>query len=668
MYCPKCGNENNDNNKFCKICGSKLKNMATSNSKKEGHRFSNRFYRRDSRKTLFIVALVMLIVLCIDTATETIKNGRWRKIDGTEFSRIRPQNENMYCEEISENNIVSDQDTGIQFADNELILDAVKGIVPDQIDSLVVAYGGRIVGYIEATNTYQIRFTESYDYSGLQYLAEQLSCFDEVQDCEVNCVTEMEVFEYPNDSKWKNLWEDIPGGKNWGMEAVHAPKAWNHYNEMSPVYVGVYDNMFFEHEDLNMEEILCNINEEEADVDQPSHGTHVAGIIGATYDNSKGICGVFPKAKLYGVSFQKLSTYKYGSLMDLKVGLTYLIAIKHCKVINMSMGQDTMTFAASRGNTNAQNAVKHWSESIGSYLKILLDLGNDFVICKAAGNLNSTGSFKQEFVRMDPSDHEKYIYGYARKNEKNKEDYNKYKDLKDRIEYGNVDVKYDYIAAISDPEVKSHIIVVGAAQNRGSGKYIVADFSNCGSRIDVLAPGVNIYSTVHNYWGLSSYGNEDGTSMATPFVSGVAAMIYAVNPSLKGDQVKKIICRTSQGKIKYDGKMGKSMEKYAYPMLNAEKAVEKAIEEKSTENGWLYRDAQSQTKKQIEKTSEDEKQTIVQTETRYLLTKKEQYQKGELKEWIEYSYLDLYTIQLKNIVMMKKEIRYVARNTQKMVY
>lgn len=76
--------------------------------------------------------------------------------------------------------------------------------------------------------------------------------------------------------------------------------------------------------------------------------------------------------------------------------------------------------------------------------------------------------------------------------------------------------------------------------------YSYAAFSNYGDRVDVVAPGVNIYSTVpgSNYEGGWRYA-----SMAAPHVSGVAAMLYSVNPGLSGDQVKEIIANTADTSV-----------------------------------------------------------------------------------------------------------------------
>ena len=64
-----------------------------------------------------------------------------------------------------------------------------------------------------------------------------------------------------------------------------------------------------------------------------------------------------------------------------------------------------------------------------------------------------------------------------------------------------------------------------------------ASFSNFGSTVDVAAPGVNIHSTIPNH----RYGTKSGTSMASPLVAGLAALIWSKNPTLSSSQVRQII-------------------------------------------------------------------------------------------------------------------------------
>jgi subtilisin family serine protease len=89
----------------------------------------------------------------------------------------------------------------------------------------------------------------------------------------------------------------------------------------------------------------------------------------------------------------------------------------------------------------------------------------------------------------------------------------------------------------------SSFITVGASSDtlitEGN---IAADFSNYGKQnVDLFAPGVKIYSTLP---GGNTYGNQDGTSMAAPIVTGVAALIKTYYPSLTAKQIKTILEKT----------------------------------------------------------------------------------------------------------------------------
>ncbi len=89
--------------------------------------------------------------------------------------------------------------------------------------------------------------------------------------------------------------------------------------------------------------------------------------------------------------------------------------------------------------------------------------------------------------------------------------------------------------------VPNNYITVGAygAPSVNNGNSI-AYFSNYGKNsVDVFAPGVRIYSTVPH-----SYAYHDGTSMASPVVTGIAALIRSYYPQLSAEQVKYAITKS----------------------------------------------------------------------------------------------------------------------------
>ena len=106
---------------------------------------------------------------------------------------------------------------------------------------------------------------------------------------------------------------------------------------------------------------------------------------------------------------------------------------------------------------------------------------------------------------------------------------------------GNDTAAVGYPAALSTrPDGSSWYsnILAVSATTRGDD---LASFSNRGIQINVAAPGEDILSTLPNYPVPISpqlnYGALSGTSMATPIVSGVAALVWAVVPTLTAAQV-----------------------------------------------------------------------------------------------------------------------------------
>ncbi len=108
--------------------------------------------------------------------------------------------------------------------------------------------------------------------------------------------------------------------------------------------------------------------------------------------------------------------------------------------------------------------------------------------------------------------------------------------------------------------VERGVVVVAAAGNTGRESYhypaahpnviavaattaddYLASFSTRGEFVDVAAPGYRIYSTLRN----NGYGTMSGTSMASPHVAGLAALILSRNPGLTPAEVRQLIESTA---------------------------------------------------------------------------------------------------------------------------
>lgn len=204
-----------------------------------------------------------------------------------------------------------------------------------------------------------------------------------------------------------------------------------------------------------------------------THGTHVAGIIGAVRGNGVGLDGVAGAS----VKLMVLRAVPDGDERDKDIANAIRYAADNgAQVINMSFGK------AYSPQKEAVDAAVRYAESKGVLL--VHASGNE------GANVDTSPSFPTR----------------------------------------------TFLAGGTAP----NWIEVGASAP--STDSLAADFSNYSqTRVDVFAPGVSIWSTVTK----GGYERLQGTSMASPVVTGLAALLLAYYPSLTPAQVKDIIMQSS---------------------------------------------------------------------------------------------------------------------------
>lgn len=562
---------------------------------------AHRKNRQNSRVWIFILAgmvlLFLSIILVLLMAGSTIDDSVAVEESTVNVEKDIPETDMgdlVYHEPAAENVVMQG---GFGYVNNELLVTLDSSDSLSALKDYLRTIGGEVVGEIPVTADYQILLPDTHTQEELEQMIEQLKALPYVRRSSLNYAFELEndaisgsSAYYPNDKKW----DDWSGnsGNNWNMKAIDAPGAWVYHDQMQPVNVGIIEELFDPyHEDLSFEEMpFGNISAMGPYkynglgwwTSKQSHGTHVAGIIGATFDNGKGVCGVAPNAKLYGANWKNGDGGKF--YYTQKAALGYLVQKKHCRVLNLSfsIGGYGLRYSASQGGKKAQENFNILNADLTEFLDDLeKNTGNSFLICKSADNDND-----KLFYKKDKEDVKNGIEYFWQGDYKKDPDYNKYKNRfkKDEWVSGGTDARWDIYSGIDEPEIKDSIIVVGAAAVSGTHSYFgckhngyqVASYSNRGSRVDVLAPGgsdsdnvfpdAKIYSTVAD--GAVGYGYKVGTSMATPHVAGVAAMIFGIDPTFTAKEVKDIIKSTATGSYGEEG----------YKMLNAKLAVEKAIE------------------------------------------------------------------------------------------
>ena len=338
------------------------------------------------------------------------------------------------------------------------------------------------------------------------------------------------------------VWDELdPNGRNWWLEAINARQAWDYESCYQPVSLGVLDSGF----DLEHPELAGKIsfpNEKRASKNRPSdHGCHVAGIIAAARNNATGISGICDHAQLVCVDWNPDLFQFWFTEIAIFFGFTELVQAG-AKVINMSLG---IASSVNGGTASLYDRVlKPMATSLT--MASLLSKGYDFLVVQSAGNGNSMG------VPIDSTNNGHFT----------------------AVTDKNI---YTGKHKIAKEEILGRILTVSAASDGFSGEFELASYSNVGRYVGIAAPGSMVFSC--GYPLINDYDYKSGTSMAAPCVTGVAGLVWSVNPSFTGREVREIIVTSTDrmAKVSEFADYIYCNDVTDYPMLNAKLAVEEAI-------------------------------------------------------------------------------------------
>ena len=399
-----------------------------------------------------------------------------------------------------------------------------------------------------------VKLTTQADTQNLKDALAALRAQPEVEYAELNMIVHTQTAPndpyYSSSSAWGQAYRDL-----WGLQSISAEAAWD-TSQGDGVLVAVVDTgLDYNHEDI-AGNVWLNDGESGLDgngnnkqsngidddgngliddwrgwdfvtidgnpgdndpMDNHGHGTHVSGTIAAVGDNALGVIGVAPHAKVMAV--KGLDVNGNGSTEDLSNAIIYA-ADKGASVINLSWGGSGPTPQI------LIDAISYARNVKGA------------VVVAAAGNSNSNVGTQ--------------ISGF-------------------------------YPACIRD-------VIAVAAVNHLDAK---ASFSNFGAKIDVTAPGGgdtdptglviqpdrSVLSLKSSAAGTSMTGSgqlvvgtkylrQSGTSMASPHVAGVAALVRALHPEFSPEQVRQVLRKSADdiGAAGFDTNFG-------YGRLNASRSL-----------------------------------------------------------------------------------------------
>ncbi|MEL6390258.1 MAG: S8 family peptidase [Bacteroidota bacterium] len=221
------------------------------------------------------------------------------------------------------------------------------------------------------------------------------------------------------------------------------------------------------------------------------HGTHVSGIIAASRDNELGVKGIANNAKI-----MVIRAVPDGDERDKDVANAIRYAVDNgASIINMSFGK-----GFSPNKQYVDDAIRHAEK-------------NDVLIVHASGNSGQLIDVEDHDVEVEdegnyPNDHFLNPKGFLFWKKKKPNNY----------------------------------LSIGAS-SQAPGENLPASFSNYGKEdVDIFAPGTMMLSTTPD----DQYEIAQGTSMAAPVVSGIAALIRSYFPRLTAEQVKESILGSVQ--------------------------------------------------------------------------------------------------------------------------
>lgn len=325
-------------------------------------------------------------------------------------------------------------------------------------------------------------------------IVKRIKLFSEVYDAVPNYFVPIET----QNANMQNFQRTSTTNNSWAFDRIQLDAAYEILpNNCEKVNVGIFDSGIYidelyngsykYHEDFDgIDIVLRNYVSSQCgmavDNDKEGHGTFISSIIAAKRNNGKGLDGVYNNLSIY---MYKLYDYKYTSVVD------YVRSDRLINAINDAVADN----------------IKILNISLGFDFDLIMDNYGDDILCIA----QSFANFPGLIICAAGNDSEDI-------------------DVSNNAIYP---ATYDFY----------NIITVGALGENNL-KWTGSNYGD--NYVDLFAPGENIYGAtipiaLNNY---SIYNTANGTSYATAYVPGVAAILLSINTQLTPCMLKQIILST----------------------------------------------------------------------------------------------------------------------------
>ncbi|WP_204104620.1 MULTISPECIES: S8 family serine peptidase [Spirulina sp. CCY15215] len=416
-----------------------------------------------------------------------------------------------------------DPETGVEYKPGELLVKFAADLEDTDIQALIGGYDAidieRLIPDTASSDSplHQWRLLTFETETNVLEIRDEMLTLSKVEASELNAIRRLTW--QPNDTDFEYLWALNNTGQNGGtLDAdIDAPEAWDIQRGSKDIVVAVIDTgIDYNHQDLapnmwkNSGEIAGN------GIDDDGNG-YVDDIYGYDFGNND----ADPMDEMLPFVFDN----GHGTHV---AGIIGAVGDNNLGVVGVSPNVSLMALGV-RDNASSFGQSVLSLDAIAQSIHYATDNEANIINASLGGNIYS----QLEYDAISYANNNGVLLVAAAGN-----------DTEDNDSISFYPANYNL----------PNIISVAATDNKDNLAYL----SNFGANtVDLAAPGTQILSTLPG----NSYGGRDGTSMATPYVAGAAALLLAENPTLSVSALKGLLTtgidplNSLQGKTISEGRL-----------------------------------------------------------------------------------------------------------------